>query len=391
MRWFVAAAAALLVAGCLDASDGPPLGHTAVPDAPVSPEAPLPPTPCAAPCSLGLQVDVPADFDGWLTVRATWDGTAVPDLSLAIVAPDGTRTVATRGFDDRMAWVFDVQPGRYLVEVGGQGAAMVSAQLGSLAVPANGPKLPNLVELVIEGPAVGPCDEVERTEQGAVTCMRFGNGVGNPGDGSMQIRLTVDQGATALVPLGGHFSQEVHLAEGGIEAHPVGPASFHATHSHWHYDGFALFELYEVDESPGLRGALASAHHKSGFCFLDWDKMPEAVTVPAEQERAEADCLIPGLSLLFGGSPSPQSATWTNGISRGWYDFYEPYLTDQYVDIDGLAAGVYELVATADPGHTLDELDVTDNQSSLLLRIAGTDVEVLEERGHYRVTEDDDL
>ncbi|HJQ93142.1 MAG TPA: lysyl oxidase family protein, partial [Candidatus Thermoplasmatota archaeon] len=112
---------------------------------------------------------------------------------------------------------------------------------------------------------------------------------------------------------------------------------------------------------------------------LDWDRMVKNVTEPAVQERAETDCLVPGLT-----------GSWTNGISRGWYDFYVSGLTDQYVDIEGLPDGVYELVASADPLGTLDELDETDNQSSLLIQISGDEVDVLEERGHFRVQDADD-
>ena len=325
----------------------------------------------------------------WLDVRVRWDGTLTPDLVPVLEGPDGrVHRGGERGFDDRLLRVWAPAGGVYGLAVEGSGHATITVRLGSLAVPADGEMRPNLVEMVLEGPAVGPCDEVERTEQAAVKCMRFGNGVANPGHGPMQISLALEEGAQALAPLGGRFTQEVRRADGSVARHEVGPATFHPTHGHWHYEGFATFELFRVDPATGLRGELASSHHKSGFCFLDWDRMAENVTEPAEQERAETDCLVPGLGMAFGGGAGVPA--WTNGISRGWYDFYEAQLTDQYVDIDGLPAGTYELVASADPQQTLDETDDTDNQSSLLLRIDGDDVEVLQERAHFRVQEDDD-
>lgn len=326
-----------------------------------------------------LPFDLEADgWDGWLEVRVQWDGTATSGFGMRVDGPSGSQE-GRRGFDDRLARWFAPSSGRHEVALQGAGDFEATARLGTTAVPTTGPLLPNLVELVIEGPRIGMCDDVERTEQGATKCMRFGNGVGNPGHGPVQIRLTVDQGLMALAPLDGRFAQEVRQAEGDLASHPVGPAEFHVSHSHWHYDGLALFELFTIDEATGLRGALASSHHKSGFCFLDWGEMEEPVTVPSEQERAESDCLIPGTT-----------GSWTNGISKGWYDFYWSDLTDQYVDVAGLADGVYELVASADPLGTLDELDETDNQSSVLIRLAGDTVEVLEERAHYRVQEKDD-
>jgi hypothetical protein len=317
---------------------------------------------------------------GWMEVRVRWDGTRTTDLSPVLVAPDLHGFIGgERGFDDQLIRVWSPAAGTYTLGVEGEGHAVLTARLGSLDIPGNGALLPNLVELVVEGPHVGTCDEVETVEQGAVKCMRFGNGVGNPGHGPVQIRLTVEQAVMALAPLQGRFVQEVRQADGTVQEHAVGPAQFHPTHGHWHYDGLAVFDLYAVAEASGLRGELAASHGKSGFCFLDWDQMIENITEPAEQERAETDCLIPGLA-----------GSWTNGISRGWYDFYYYGLTDQYVDIAGLPDGLYELVASADPLGTLDELDETDNQSSLLLSIEGNDIEVLEERGHFHVQDDDD-
>ena len=364
MRSVVLLAVLLPLAGCLE--DGTPLADAFSPSprGPVTPTAPVTWDECPAACDHGgfrLRVDVPDGFDGWLDVRVRWDGTEVADLGLRVEAPDGRVATGGRGFDDRLARLHGVRSGIHLVDVDGEGSYAIDARLGSLDIPAQGPLLPNLVEQVIEGPAVGPCDEVERTEQGAVTCMRFGNGVGNPGHGPVQIRLSMQEGAMALLPMDGRFVQEVRQADGSVEGHEVGPAAFHPSHGHWHYDGFALFELFHVDPATGLRGDLAASHHKSGFCFLDWDRMPENVTEPAEQERAETDCLVPGLGLVFSPEAPGGPPAWTNGISRGWYDFYEQQLTDQYVDIDGLPAGTYELVATADPLGTLVELDETDN------------------------------
>lgn len=331
------------------------------------------------PCEpVPFDLNVAGEWDGWVEVRVQWDGAKVADLGLRLDGPYRSEQ-GERGFDDRLARIFDPVGGRHEIAIDGTGAYTATARLGSTAVPVEGALLPNLVELVIEGPRIGDCDEVERTEQGATKCMRFGNGVGNPGHGAVQIRLTVEQGAMALAALEGRFAQEIRQADGTLTSHVVGPAEFHVSHIHWHYDGLALFELFAVDQASGLRGDLASSHHKSGFCFLDWGEMEEPVTRPAEQERAESDCLIPGT----GGS-------WTNGISRGWYDFYWSDLTDQYVDVAGLPDGVYELVASADPLGTLDELDETDNQSSVLIRLTGDGVEVLEERAHYRVQEKDD-
>lgn len=404
MRWPVAVALLLLPAfsGCLeDVAEELGAGSPFVPATAmaIDPASPFPVNPgersaadqaivtpglmlaweADCPC-VGATFTVLGGREGWLDVRVRWDGTQTSDLVPTLVAPQAHGFMGgERGFDDRLIRVWAPANGEHTLAIEGEGHASITVRLGSLDVPAEGALLPNLVEMVLEGPHVGSCDQVEMAEQGAIKCMRFGNGVANPGHGPVQIRLTVEQAAQALAPLDGRFAQEIRQADGSVEEHAVGPATFHPTHGHWHYDGLAVFDLYAVDTTTGLRGGLAASHGKAGFCFLDWDEMVENITEPAEQERAETDCLIPGVA-----------GSWTNGISRGWYDFYESGLTDQYVDIDGLEDGVYELVASADPLGTLDELDETDNQSSLLLRISGDEVEVLEERAHFRVQEEDD-
>ncbi|HET6399269.1 MAG TPA: lysyl oxidase family protein [Candidatus Thermoplasmatota archaeon] len=303
-----------------------------------------------------------------------WDGTQVADLGLD-VSLAGASKEGARGFDARRVTWFSPPPGRVDVLLEGTGAFQAEAFLRSRLPAPDAPRLPDLTTTVPVDMHVGGCHEVERVEQGARKCLRLGNGVSNPGHGPLQVFLDVVSGVQALV-LEGRFVQEVLQADGSWSRHPVGPAAFHAAHAHWHYDGLAAFSLHPVG-ADGLRGEAVAAHHKAGFCFLDWDRMPEDETQAGQGGNAEADCLVPGVQ------------GWSNGVSAGWYDFYGSYLADQYVDIAGVPDGLYELVSVADPAGGLLERDRTNNAASVLLRLVGDRVSVLEERGWYRVQPED--
>lgn len=312
-----------------------------------------------------------------LEVRVHWDGTVTRGFELRLDGPDGATHVSARGFDSARVLLVAPLAGDYVLHVAGNGrldGTVTARQLG-VARSDDGNLLPNLVTLVPTRVATGLCDPWETVEQGARRCLRLANAIGNVGDGPLEVALALDQGA--LTPVGqGSFVQRIHQATGAPREVPVGAAHFHGTHAHFHYDGLARFSLYAVDGSTGLRQALVSEHKKAGFCLLDSGQMSGAdVDVePSNDRRAEQACLI----------PSGQSG-WSMGVSRGYYDLYGSGLTDQYVEITGVDDGLYELVSECDWAGTLHELDETDNAASVLLRIRGSDVDVLEERGFHHL------
>jgi hypothetical protein len=60
------------------------------------------------------------------------------------------------------------------------------------------------------------------------------------------------------------------------------------------------------------------------------------------------------------------------GISVGYGDDYRAYLEGQSIDVTGVPGGRYELVHRANPARRLAETDLSNNASSVLLRIAWT-------------------
>lgn len=321
---------------------------------------------CAGSCLIVADVP-PLPPEGLYALRVAWDGTQIADMTIEASG------VLTRGFDD--VRLVTREPGPYTLH--GHGAldatlSIIGPSLRSMA----GPELrPNIVTYAPVQVGFGACQDVEQQEQGAQRCLRLGNAIGNTGDGPLQAMLPVEDGALAATGLGS-FDQRILLESGGHQDHPVGNADFHLSHAHFHYDGFARFSLYAWDEATGLRGELAAQHKKSGFCFLDWGPMQEPDRAPTEGGRAEQDCLV----------PSPTG--WSMGVSEGWFDFYWSSLADQYVDVAGVPDGTYELVSSADWNDSLLETDETDNSASVVLRLAGDHVEVLESRGHFVMPDD---
>jgi Lysyl oxidase len=113
---------------------------------------------------------------------------------------------------------------------------------------------------------------------------------------------------------------------------------YHQSHAHWHFDNYARYQLLSLD------GDRLRSHAKVGFCMLDTTSVDP--TLPGYPDsRQYLGC--PDLAL--------------QGISVGWSDIYSVYTPGQFVSVEGLPAGAYCLVGTADPADRVLESDETDN------------------------------
>ncbi len=359
------------LAGCLT-SDAPV-------DSATIPAAGTEASTCVGSCtSFPIEI-APLQAGEWGDVRILWDGTTSPPLAGEATSPSGEVEQLARGFDSLrlVAW----EEGTWHVSFwqAGEGLPATTYHVTSTVgpgSPAASDLLPNLVTLSIRDPHFGSCQQVEEVEQGAKRCLRLGNAGGNVGYGPMEVRLTFDQAAATVASevglLEGTFVQRIHQVDGTVREEPVGAADWHMAHSHFHYDGFALFTLHPVDEH-GLRGEAIGQGTKSGFCLVDWGEMDAKDTPPhGNGGNAENACLVPG------------AAGWTMGVSVGWYDYYSPSLTDQYVEASGASPGLYELVSTVDPFDQLLETDESDNTASVLLEIGANTVDVVEHRAFWQ-------
>lgn len=118
---------------------------------------------------------------------------------------------------------------------------------------------------------------------------------------------------------------------------PNNPDLFHYSgcHDHYHFDGFAEYQLLDGDDQ-------VTSGHKQAFCMLD------TISWAWPFELSVFDCA-------------------NQGISRGFVDVYEDGLPCQWIDITEIDPGDYTLRIELNPipkgfrYHTLNERDYTNN------------------------------
>lgn len=199
----------------------------------------------------------------------------------------------------------------------------------------------------------------------AARCLRFGILVGNIGDGPLEMRLSLPEGAQALAG-DGQVMQRIQRTDGTFRDAQVGSAVFHAAHHHFHYAGADVIALHEYDTMAGARGPQVGGLTKLGVCYADLLLAAPGLTWTGEPRYDGIACHDPTVHV-----------EWVAGLSQNWVDVYPSGFPDQYVEISGLPDGTYELVARANgDGATLESTDA-DNEASTIFRLTGNSIEVL--------------
>jgi hypothetical protein len=116
---------------------------------------------------------------------------------------------------------------------------------------------------------------------------------------------------------------------------------FAPCHSHFHFNGYARYEL--VDDL----GAIVAVGHKQAFCLLD--------SVPVG---------IPG------APTSPRFHCGFQGLTRGWADIYDSGLDCQWVDITDVPDGDYLLRISINPDRVIEESNYDNNTVEVPVTIA---------------------
>lgn len=169
--------------------------------------------------------------------------------------------------------------------------------------------------------------------------VRFSNDVWNAGTGPFELHGSPHFPADGLLDA----NQWIYEDPAGVEIQRVGTFAFHSSHQHFHFDGFARFELWrERDYTRAAAAGFASGapmytSAKVSFCMLDLRHV--------EREK---------------GPPRAFYRTCTpvmQGISAGWADIYDYLLPDQWVDVgqQPLPDGKYVMRSIADPENVIFE------------------------------------
>ena len=339
----------------------------------------------------------------WPTDHSIWFGIHVKDASGQVVAKGASTAVDHLG---AAAIVDKPAPGTYKVEVvalQGKGRYQAAARVLPEAAPESGARelLPDIVALppsdlrIEDPPATGFAylmvvpGEVSQAATGAMgakgcgldeamngarRCLRFSTGVANVGDGPLDIILSLQDGATSAA--GGRFVQKILLADGTTKLAPAGPAEYHAVHGHWHNAAVNRNVVYAYDEATKTRGEVVKEGKKVGICFADVGVMNVSYARPDLPTHSGVECINPAVG-----------KTWSMGLARGWFDLYDWVLSDQFVDVAGLADGTYTLCSTPNALQTLHESDPDNNEACSPFRLTGDKVERLDAAPYYESPE----
>lgn len=180
---------------------------------------------------------------------------------------------------------------------------------------------------------------------GSVNDLRFSTTSWNAGAGPLILKA-----GTISSPTSQNVDQEIALEGGGTVTRNAGDFVWHPSHSHFHFEGYALYTLQPADAAGGSE----RIGQKTTFCVMD---------------TTLVDSTLPGAPATAGYSTCGSQ---TQGMSVGWGDTYGSSLSGQSVDMTGMPDGDYRLYIDIDPNHRLSESSRADNQSCVLLRLSVT-------------------
>jgi len=183
------------------------------------------------------------------------------------------------------------------------------------------------------------------------TRLGFSSATDNVGEGSIWIRgFRVSAGRPMRT------QQVVRLSDGSLRIYEgVGRLRYtpSPTHTHWHVLDFQRYELRRGD------GSLVVRDRKSGFCLADH------YGLAARRVAAFAGPRFLGNCAAF----QPGALTVEQGSSPGYTDLYPAHFHGQNLELRGVPAGVYALVHRANPNGLLEELDYSNNDASIRIRL----------------------
>ncbi|MCW5942867.1 MAG: pre-peptidase C-terminal domain-containing protein [Fimbriimonadaceae bacterium] len=177
---------------------------------------------------------------------------------------------------------------------------------------------------------------IDTTEIAGHKLLRFSTGTPNIGLGRLEIRGGAVNGNTQQV------NQRIYRTDGTWWERQAGTFTYHAGHSHIHFDDWCHYRLKPVLPGGGVGVTLAEGS-KTSFCILD-------------------------LHIYDTSNPSydpngnyRSCGAIVQGLTPGWADVYSKYLADQWIDITSIPDGTYWLEVEVDPNNNLVESDETNN------------------------------
>ncbi len=126
----------------------------------------------------------------------------------------------------------------------------------------------------------------------------------------------------------------------------------HPTHSHIHFEDWAIYRLRVRGPADEI-GEVVAEGSKTSFCILDL-QIYDASLPNFDPNGEFRNC----------GST-------IQGLSVGWMDIYSKDLEGQWIDITGVPDGNYWLESTVDPDNHVLELDEENNSTRIPIVLSG--------------------
>jgi hypothetical protein len=187
--------------------------------------------------------------------------------------------------------------------------------------------------------------------------IRFTNSIWNSGPGKLELIGIPNQTRDQI-----QVSQRVFAADPELfDEYEVGEFIFNDQHNHWHFEQFAIYEVWSVDERGSLKTVVSSAE-KVSWCIID-----EFLADPDLPDQ-----MISTRPNYFNCEGKIQ------GLSVGWVDIYEYYLPRQWVEITSLEDGLYALVSTVNPDHLIFEEHLDNNVGLIYFEIRELRLKIVE-------------
>ena len=185
--------------------------------------------------------------------------------------------------------------------------------------------------------------------------LRFSNTAWNSGNGRFEMRPQNNASTGKTTAYQRVYSHDASGSWYFVREFPVGQFSYHSSHSHWHFEGFANYSLVTANASDTvIRGTTKRSSQKTTFCVIDTNMVNSSLVHSEGQRYTKCG-----------------QNDWT-GLSVGWGDRYGWDLPGQEIDISGQPDGYYWLVSTVDFQQRLTETNDANNCAAAKIEIRGT-------------------
>jgi hypothetical protein len=129
---------------------------------------------------------------------------------------------------------------------------------------------------------------------------------------------------------------------------------------------FALHDEHAAGEPDAVVSFEGSAADGLVPLAGDWDYEPGALLLPG---RKEAFCWLDTQRISGTRELQFRDCNVNQGLTAGWCDIYVRNTDCQWIDITGLAPGVYQVTITVNAAGLINESDQTNNSASVKVRI----------------------